>query len=273
VLRSGPDAEAAPPAPERYTVISLARFHLPEELTVLSQWIIWRYEERGGAKPTKVPCQCTGYQASVTNPGHWSSYEYALRTWREQRVPCAGIGFVFTPEDPYCGVDLDNCYPSDAAECAPWAAGILHRFSDTYSEESPSARGVKIWCRARAPRCGRWTIEYGVIEIYDHARFFVVTGRFAGISAITDHQTDIEKLVAKLDEGRPQGQARIIPDAIPQGQRHPALVSLAGTMWRRGMDAEAVEAALLVVNERQCDPPHTPEHIHKIVVSMQRWER
>jgi hypothetical protein len=39
------------------------------------------------------------------------------------------------------------------------------------------------------------------------------------------------------------------------------------------MDLEGIEAALLIVNAKQCDPPYAPEHVHKIVASMQRWER
>jgi hypothetical protein len=41
---------------------------------------------------------------------------------------------------------------------------------------------------------------------------------------------------------------------IPEGARHRTLVSLAGTMRRRGMTAEEMEAALTAVN-RRCDPP------------------
>jgi hypothetical protein len=213
-----------------------------------------------------------GYRADVTNPEHWSTFEFALKAAARPGF-ADGVGFVFTGDDPFCGIDLDNCYPSDAAECAPWAEGILERLGDTYSEESPSAKGVKIWCCARSPRCGRWLVEYGAIEIYDRLRFFTVTGRSAGITSITDHQADVAALVANLDEGRHESRLQTIPDVIPQGQRHNTLVSLGGTMWGRGMVAEAVEAALLVTNQKQCDPPYSPDHIRKIVASMAHWRR
>jgi primase-polymerase (primpol)-like protein len=244
----------------------------PPELAARPQWLIWRLEIREG-KPTKVPYTSMGYKASVTNPEHWSTLENACRA-AARRGFADGIGFVFTAVDDYCGVDLDNCFPSDAAECAGWAAGIPERFRDTYGEESPSGCGFKIWCLAKAPRCGRWPIGAGAIEIYDHARFFCVTGRSNGVLTITDHQADIEALVAHLDEGRRQESSpRKIPDKIPEGDRHNALVSLAGSLWRRGMTAEAIEAALLITNQKQCDPPRTAEHVRKIVASMQRWPR
>jgi primase-polymerase (primpol)-like protein len=245
---------------------------IPEELRMLKQWVLWRREDRDG-KPRKVPITGQGYAASVTNPDHWSEFGYLVELLHKRPDFASGIGFIFTEADPYCGLDLDRIWQSDADEGAPWAAGILKRFADTYHEASPSDTGIKIWCRARAPRCGRWPIGAGAIEIYDRARFFAVTGRPAGIVAITDHQADVEALVRHLDQDRQHTPARAVPDIIPQGRRHNTLVSLAGTMWRRGMAAEAIEAALIVTDHKQCDPPRGPEHVHKIVESMSRWER
>jgi hypothetical protein len=249
------------------------RENIPPELISLPQFVLWRRESRDG-RVTKVPYTFMGYRASATNPEHWTTLECALK-FAARPGFADGIGFVFTDADPYCGIDLDNVWQSDADEGAPWATGILERFADTYSEASPSDCGIKTWCRAKAPRCGRWAIEGGAVEIYDRNRFFTVTGRHTGILAVTDHQHDVELLVASLDRRQHPAitQARTIPDIIPQGQRHTALVSLAGSMWRRGMTPEAIEAALLVTDQKQCDPPHGPEHIHRIVESMQRWPR
>jgi hypothetical protein len=249
----------------------MAIIHVPDELIERPQWLIWRYETRDG-KPAKVPYTCQGYRASTTNPEHWSRFDYAVKMASRSGF-CDGLGFVFDIDDPFCGVDLDSVWQSDADEGAPWAQGIIDRFSDTYMEASPSDTGIKIWCRAKAPRCGKWPIEGGAIEIYDHARYFAVTGRSNDVRVIADHQDDIDALIANLDDGRHQAQARVIPDVIPQGCRHNTLVSLAGSMWRRGMTPEAIEAALLLTNTKQCDPPYSAEHIHKIITSMEAWER
>src|SRR6516165_3901435 len=244
--------------------------NIPDKLKQLRQWVLWRYEIRDG-KLTKVPYTAVGYRASVTNPEHWSTFEHVLAIWRAQRVRCDGIGFVFATDDGYSGADLDNIYPSDAADCAPWAEDIIQRFGDTYAEESPSGKGLKIWVRARAPRCGRWIIEGGAIELYDRNRFFAMTGRSNGIVVVTDHQQDIELLVANLDRfsGRSGDHsdkpARTIGQKIPAGQRHPMLVSLAGTLWRRGLDLEEIEVTLMAVNQRRCDPQHSADHVRKLV--------
>jgi primase-polymerase (primpol)-like protein len=245
--------------------------NIPKELTLRRQFVVWRFEDRGGPKPTKVPYTCMGHKASDTNPEHWSEYEFAVKMAQRPGF-CDGIGFVFSPNDPYCGIDLDNLWPSDGAETPSWAAGILERFADTYSEVSPSDKGIKIWSRAKAPRCGSWTVEQGGIEIYDHARFFAVTGRSADVLVITDHQHDIELLVANLDAGKPQ-QSRRIEGTIPYGIQHNTLVSIAGTLFRRGLCMEAIEAALLEVNKRQCQKPGPEENIRRIARSTARWQR
>jgi primase-polymerase (primpol)-like protein len=247
---------------------------VPAELTTLQQWLLWRFETRDD-KLTKVPYTIRGSLASTTSPADWSTWEAVSAALAASKL-WEGPGFVFSEADPFCGVDLDGIWQSDADEGASWALRILERFCDTYSEVSPSGQGVKIWCKARAPRCGKWLIEHGGIEIYDRSRFFTVTGQSAGIRVITDHQADVEALVANLDQDRYHHnvQARVIPGVIPQGGRHHMLLSLAGTMFRRGMTLEAIEAALVITDEKQCDPPRGPDHIHnKIMPSVAKWRR
>jgi primase-polymerase (primpol)-like protein len=222
------------------------------------------------SKPTKVPIQATGYKASVTNPEHWSHFDYALDVWRQQRVSCDGIGFVFSASDPYCGIDLDKVWQGEADEGPPWATQILERFADTYCEISPSGKGIKIWSRATPSHCGCWKVGAGQIEIYDRARYFTMTGRAGTARIVTDHQADIDSLIAYLGP-KSTTVPRAIGEKIPHGTQHHMLVSLAGTMWRRGMTAEAIEAALQIVNAQQCERPGPPENIHQIVASMKRW--
>jgi Bifunctional DNA primase/polymerase, N-terminal/AAA domain/Primase C terminal 1 (PriCT-1) len=57
---------------------------------------------------------------------------------------------------------------------------------------------------------------------------------------------------------------------IPEGKRDTTLTSLAGTMRKRGMTAEEIEAALLAVN-RRCAPPLSAEQVHKIAGSVARY--
>jgi len=53
----------------------------------------------------------------------------------------------------------------------------------------------------------------------------------------------------------PTAPAKASPQVVGKGSRTNTLVSLAGTMQRRGMTLEAIEAALLAENAAKCDPP------------------
>jgi hypothetical protein len=58
---------------------------------------------------------------------------------------------------------------------------------------------------------------------------------------------------------------------IPEGQRDKTLASLAGTMRRRGMGADAIYAALAVENETKCNPPLPDEDVRRISRSISRY--
>ncbi|HEX2261601.1 MAG TPA: bifunctional DNA primase/polymerase [Candidatus Binatia bacterium] len=60
--------------------------------------------------------------------------------------------------------------------------------------------------------------------------------------------------------------------AIPEGMRNDTLTSLAGTMRRRGMEAEEIEAALFVTNNKRCDPPLAEDEVRKIASSVCRYK-
>jgi len=137
----------------------------------LRQFVCWCYEVRNG-KETKVPYSpLTGERASSTNPASWASYEEAVAAYKERNY--GGIGFVFTKDDPYCGVDLDGCLDSETGEIEPWAQDVVQEL-DSYTEISPSGKGLHILVRGQLP-IGR--NRKGRIEMYDRERYFTITGR------------------------------------------------------------------------------------------------
>jgi hypothetical protein len=60
-------------------------------------------------------------------------------------------------------------------------------------------------------------------------------------------------------------------EAIAEGGRNHALASLAGTMRRRGMTPEAIEAALVVENDTHCKPPLLASEVRNIARSVARY--
>lgn len=79
------------------------------------------------------------------------------------------------------------------------------------------------------------------------------------------------RLLQKSQETRAKGSC-MIGDIIPEGRRNNTLTSLAGTMRRRGMGVEAIEAALLVTNSQQCNPPLLEDEVRTIASSVCRYE-
>lgn len=144
--------------------------NVPAALADCPQWVCWRTEERGG-KPTKVPyCAFDGARASSTDPDTWSSLPAALGTSLDRGFD--GVGFVFATGGGLVGIDLDGCRDPETEEIAPWAADIVSAL-DSYTEISPSGRGLHIFVRGTLPEGPR---RKGPVEMYDRGRYFTVTG-------------------------------------------------------------------------------------------------
>lgn len=150
---------------------------VPAGLRERPQWVLWKYTERGG-KRTKMPIAAlTGKAASSTDASTWVPFDDAVAATR-RFASIAGVGFVFTPDDPFCGIDLDECIADDRV--VPEAQSIIDTLN-SYTEVSPSGNGVKIIVQAKKPDgvgCKSTKIDgFKEIEIYDTERFFTITGR------------------------------------------------------------------------------------------------
>lgn len=65
--------------------------------------------------------------------------------------------------------------------------------------------------------------------------------------------------------------APTISGDITEGGRNAALTSLAGTMRRRGMGADSIEAALQTENQARCNPPLPQREVSSIAHSISRY--
>ncbi len=118
------------------------------------------------------------------------AFEQAIQACRND-LKLAGVGFVFTVDDPFCGVDLDDSISSDNGQLKPWAKSIVNQM-DSYTEISPSSCGVKVFLKGCKPgnRC-RKAYHDGEVEIYDRDRFFTLTGlRLPEASAVVEERHD-----------------------------------------------------------------------------------
>lgn len=167
------------------TELLIERLHLiPDDLIERRQWIVWRNEKpfRPGEKPRKMPYDAMHptINARVNDPLTWASFQSAVDTFvdaLDTPRQFTGIGYVFTSDDPYIGVDLDKCVNGDVIH--PEAVAIIKAVGG-YAELSPSLTGVKCWTRGKLDlkSTGRkmpapWG---GHIEVYHRERYFTVTG-------------------------------------------------------------------------------------------------
>lgn len=75
-----------------------------------------------------------------------------------------------------------------------------------------------------------------------------------------------------LGANGPSRRSATVGEIIPHGVQHYTLVSLAGSMRRRGLSADAIEPSLQWVNANQCEIPGKPENIRKIAESVERYQ-
>lgn len=137
-----------------------------QELAALPQWV--------AHTSSKVPIGQAGRPASSTDASTWLSLADAKMVRAQSGL--AGVGFVMTAADPYIGIDLDNAVDEEGF-IKPWADEIVRELV-SYTEISPSGRGLHIWVKGKLPHGPRRVrIEDGLLEVYDSARYFTVTGR------------------------------------------------------------------------------------------------
>jgi putative DNA primase/helicase len=146
------------------------RENFPPDMLALRRYVVWRYEERVG-KSAKIPhvADGTGARASSTDPSTWRGFEAAERVFLAGGYD--GVGFVFSPGDPYAGVDLDDCRDPESAALEAWARELVATLKG-YAEVSPSGTGVHVIVRGAAPNR-----QDGKVEAYSSGRYFTVTGR------------------------------------------------------------------------------------------------
>lgn len=174
-------------------------YAIPEELRLLPNWCLWKYEWPNGKdkKPTKVPYQTNGYKCDVTNPNNWISFNEALACL--QFGGYDGLGFIFT-NSGYTGIDLDDTSYLPNGEVNQNASvdydrqlNIFREFN-SYSECSPSGKGLHIIVKGSVPQGRRRSF----VEIYSTGRYFTMTGDVYNNRPIVDNQLLLQSLYEQM---------------------------------------------------------------------------
>jgi len=192
--------------------------NIPLELRSLPQWIVWDKEKVPYNPFTKQP-------ANINDSETWTTFEHACIHINNYN----GIGFVFTDNDPYFGIDLDD---TQGDQIALDRQIKIYREFDSYSEISPSGKGLHIIGKGTVPQ-GR---RRSHIEIYSSQRYFTMTGNVypqGEPKCIQERQSMLMQLWEQMGAGAP------------------ATYLYKGDYKERLTDEEVVNQALAAVNSEK----------------------
>lgn len=178
---------------------------IPAELKSRRQWVVWKSVVADG-KVTKPPYNPNNpnYLASITDPNTWGTFEDAVRVFTNNPSLFSGIGFVFTAEDEFFGIDIDdeNKVAPEHLPARKALVGQLLENMNTYTELSPSGLGLHMIGMGRLPIAGHRSTKLQ-FEIYQEERYFTVTGQiFDNRDKITSQQEFLDALAASILQQR-----------------------------------------------------------------------
>jgi predicted P-loop ATPase len=144
--------------------------NVPQDLRPYRQFVTWRLVNKPNQpKPTKVP------NGSTTDSTTWKSYDEAVAELNADPT-LAGIGFVFTEDDPFVFLDIDNCLLEDGQTWHTDALVMINATPGMAWETSQSGRGLHGIGRADKTKLkrkrNRWKSDGGIgFEFYFTARY------------------------------------------------------------------------------------------------------
>ena len=161
---------------------------VPDDLRRVDRWVCYRTRPKPSGKLDKIPMQACGAEARTNDPSTWTTFDAATAA-AQASASLAGVGFVFHG-DGIVGIDLDDAVGDDGL-LEGWAVEIVDVL-DSYTEWSPSGKGVHIYVRANLPQCAR---KRGKVEVYGSGRFFTVTG-----NAVDGSRLEVREAQAAINQ-------------------------------------------------------------------------
>ena len=172
---------------------------IPEALAPLAahrQFMLYKKvpsPDRPG-KTDKFPCSMLGQVVSAHDAEHWIDADTACNIAGMFGEPY-GVAFVFTENDPFFFVDIDDCLVGN--DWSDKAKTVLAQFPGAAVEVSQSGRGLHIIGCNLAPIEHRSKNHEIEADLYTAARFVALTGDRAIGSAAVDLTAEVHDAVAK----------------------------------------------------------------------------
>jgi hypothetical protein len=168
------------------TIIEYPKKIINKELKAIPNWVLFGdyIDKTTGKIIHKVPFNAKSNhltKAKTNNKNTWADYKTCVEASTQNNVK--GIGFVFSDDDPFIGIDKDHCFDS-TGNLDPEAAEII-KFFGTYTEKSPSAKGYHLILKVKDKRAiqefikARTKTHYKCknngIELYTSTHYFTYT--------------------------------------------------------------------------------------------------
>lgn len=160
-----------------------------------NQFINWVARPNAN-KMDKIPVGPDGSPIDPTDPRNW-------RTQGEAILTGLPVGFVFTKEDPYFFVDVDE----GGLDLIPT---IDDAFKGCYKEVSQSGKGLHVFGRAPAMPHRCKNVDEG-LELYTEGRFVALTGDRASGSTEANGETGLQWLIPTYFKPTERGEGIITP--------------------------------------------------------------
>jgi putative DNA primase/helicase len=216
--------------------INIKNYHnIPAILKQQRQWVVWGIV----GEPPKAPfnpeslLKLRAVPAKSGVPDTWGSFEHAAQCVAKGLAK--GIGYEFDGSGVY-GVDLDHVI-SDGGLVTPEARATVEELA-SYTEVSPSGRGLHIFVAADNINITRHRRQGGFVEIYSDARYFTVTGNIYGdFDCIADRPAELQRIHDHflIDNGELKMDNERKPDVLNQYQ-----LSTINSQLERGLEKDPV---------------------------------
>lgn len=188
-----------PAKPKRFDPLPVIPEEVPSALQSINRFVIWRAFTSGkpDGKAAKIPVDVhSGRKVDPFDPANQMNFYDAMEAYEAGAGDGIGIVLDGQPVSTVAdgsplflvGVDLDNVFGSDEARMA--AMEIVDEV-DSYTELSPSGRGVRIFCTSKhKPRSGQ--TKFG--ELYAEKRFLTITGHRIGFGKFAEATSAVSQI-------------------------------------------------------------------------------
>ena len=161
---------------------------IPKGFEQYKQFINWKPVPRPDGKTDKIPVSPSGYNIDSQNPENWLTATDAIATGLD-------IAFVFTVNDPFFFIDVDNCH--DGIQWSAEATRLVTEFAGACVEVSQSGVGLHIFGSGVVTNDRRCKSIDGTFDLYTEGRFVALSNNGCNGDATTRHDMALAAMVGK----------------------------------------------------------------------------